>query len=97
MNIYFFSGVSWLVDQDSVCHKFYANDTCHPQIAEINKKWEELAKLINYTPDLDWVLQDESDRQKQHRLGQHSEKLALCYGILVLPLNAIIYIPSFLK
>ena len=85
-------GISWLIDQDGVCHKFYANDTFHPQIAQVNTKWEELAKLVNYVPDLDWVLHNESDEKKHIRLCKHSEKLALCYGLISLPTDATIYI-----
>eukprot|EP00026_Physarum_polycephalum_P001283 Phypoly_transcript_01284.p1 GENE.Phypoly_transcript_01284~~Phypoly_transcript_01284.p1 ORF type:complete len:1084 (+),score=72.14 Phypoly_transcript_01284:226-3477(+) len=90
-------GISWLIDQDGVCHKFYANDTFHPQIAQVNAKWEELAKLVNYVPDLDWVLHNESDEKKHIRLCKHSEKLALCYGLISLPTDATIYISKNLR
>jgi hypothetical protein len=60
---------------------------------EVNAKWEQLSRLINYVPDLDWVLQDEDEEQKKGRLCRHSEKLALCYGLLVLPADATICIP----
>eukprot|EP00026_Physarum_polycephalum_P001143 Phypoly_transcript_01144.p1 GENE.Phypoly_transcript_01144~~Phypoly_transcript_01144.p1 ORF type:complete len:1168 (+),score=70.91 Phypoly_transcript_01144:126-3629(+) len=95
--IYKIPGISWLVDESGVCHKFYANDRYHPRIAEVNLKWEQLSKLVNYTPDLDWVLHDESDVHKHSRLCRHSEKLALCYGLLVLPLDATIYISKNLR
>lgn len=49
------------------------------------QKWNEISKLVNYTPQLDWAMQNESDDAKHTRLCMHSEKLAICFALCELP------------
>eukprot|EP00026_Physarum_polycephalum_P001220 Phypoly_transcript_01221.p1 GENE.Phypoly_transcript_01221~~Phypoly_transcript_01221.p1 ORF type:complete len:1144 (-),score=203.04 Phypoly_transcript_01221:57-3488(-) len=85
-------GVSWTVDSQGKSHTFYAGEQHHPRMADIMQKWNELSALINYTPQLDWVLQNESDEAKRLRLCMHSEKLALCFALCELPADKHIFI-----
>lgn len=48
-------------------------------------KWKEISQLVNYTPQLKWVMQNESEEAKHTRLCMHSEKLALCFALCELP------------
>lgn len=54
-------------------------------MADIDAKWEEIRALINYEPDVRWVLQNVSVEQKKLLLCKHSEKIALCFGMLEYP------------
>lgn len=48
----------------------------------------------NYKPDLWWVLRSETEEQKALR---HSEKLALCFGLLVFSESVPIFIINNLR
>ena len=91
------AGKSWVSDAQGVCHTFVADDYSHPLIKQIREKWNQLATIVGYKPDLSWVLQSESDNQKALRLCRHSEKLALCFALLVLPADSPIYIVKNLR
>lgn len=49
----------------------------------------EMRKL-GYVPDTKFVLHDMESEQKEYALSTHSEKLAVVYGIMKLPLGATI-------
>lgn len=83
------AGKSWLIDRDGKTHIFHANSRNHPNFREISAKWLEIAKLIAYKPDLRWVVPHSADTntyntdttQRQH-MSMHSEKLAMCFGLI---------------
>jgi len=91
------AGKAWVSDKKGVCHTFVAHDTSHPLTKQIHQKWEQLATAIEYQPNLAWVLQNESSQQKALRLCRHSEKLALCFALLVIPPEDTIYIVKNLR
>jgi hypothetical protein len=90
-------GISWTVDSVGKWHTFYANDRSHPKIKEIDAKWQQLAELIEYKPDVRWVLQNVSKEQKHLHLCKHSEKLALCFALITMPALAAIRIVKNLR
>lgn len=90
-------GFSKLIELDGTEHRFVANDQSHPRIAEINAKWHELAKLIEYVPNIAWTSFNESNERKALRLCRHSEKMALCYALIALPPDVDIYIVKNLR
>lgn len=47
-------------------------------------------KLAGYVPDLQSVLQDVTEDQKEQLLLWHSEKLAIAFGLISLPLGVAI-------
>lgn len=73
---------------DGVIHEFVAGDTNHPSAGKIYEKWEELLgemKLRGYVPDTSVVLFDmeaADEAAKEGVVYRHSEKLAVCYGLL---------------
>ncbi|XVE98956.1 hypothetical protein REPUB_Repub03eG0154100 [Reevesia pubescens] len=67
---------------------FGMGDQAHPQTNEIYTKLEELKKMIKeagYIPDTSYALQDTDEEQKEHNLWNHSERLALAFGLINTP------------
>ncbi|KAM3378333.1 pentatricopeptide repeat-containing protein, chloroplastic [Capsicum galapagoense] len=78
------AGCSWIEAENSV-HKFYVGDTKHPKAKEIYEKLDKIAikiKEIGYVPNTDLVLHEVEDEQKEQYLFQHSEKIALAFGLI---------------
>ncbi|KAK7405180.1 hypothetical protein VNO78_06379 [Psophocarpus tetragonolobus] len=75
---------SWIKLKNQVT-TFGMGDQYHPQNAEINAKLEELKKIIReagYVPDTSYSLQDTDEEQKEHNLWNHSERIALAFGLI---------------
>lgn len=81
-------GCSW-IEVDKKVHMFTGGEHMpHPEHKMIVQKLESLAGLIReagYVPDGSFVLHDLDEEEKVRSLGQHSEKLAIAYGLLKLP------------
>ncbi|KAL6053490.1 PPR domain-containing protein/PPR_2 domain-containing protein [Balamuthia mandrillaris] len=80
-------GRSWIT-VDGQVHSFVVKDHSHPRSNEIYQQLHELSQQIRaagYKPDMDWVLHDVPDEQKEADLCYHSEKLAIAFGLLSLP------------
>ncbi|XP_020570971.1 pentatricopeptide repeat-containing protein At3g49170, chloroplastic [Phalaenopsis equestris] len=78
------AGLSW-IEVDKKMHKFHVADTSHPQAKEIFEKLDELVeeiKKMGYVPDIDCVLHDMVEDLKERYLLQHSEKIAVAFGLL---------------
>lgn len=70
---------------DNVTHSFLAGDCSHPETTEIFmmlRQVREKLKLAGYVADISEVLLNIDDNEKEESVSQHSEKLALCYGLL---------------
>ncbi|XP_021894055.1 putative pentatricopeptide repeat-containing protein At3g13770, mitochondrial [Carica papaya] len=83
-------GRSW-IEHDQVLHTFHANDRSHPRREEVFVKLKEVSvrlKEAGYVPDLSCALHDVDEEQKEKMLLGHSEKLALTYGLIVVPEGA---------
>ncbi|KAL3526918.1 hypothetical protein ACH5RR_011574 [Cinchona calisaya] len=80
-------GYSW-IEFDKRIHVFAADDSSHAMIKEINDFWEEMSEKMNqagYVPDARWALvrdNGSSKGEEETRLGHHSEKLAVAFGLL---------------
>ncbi|XP_038678764.1 pentatricopeptide repeat-containing protein At4g16835, mitochondrial [Tripterygium wilfordii] len=82
-------GYSW-VEVKSVVHQFRSGDRMHPELASIYEKLRELEKkmkLAGYVPDLDFALHDVEGELKEQLLLSHSEKLAIAFGLMKVPLG----------
>ncbi|CAM6127307.1 unnamed protein product [Calypogeia fissa] len=82
-------GCTWIVLNDQV-HTFTADDQWHPQIRRIRRELSKLRAQITsdgYVPDTRFVLQEVEEEEKIRRLWDHSEKLALAFGLLNTPPN----------
>lgn len=80
-------GCSW-VEMEGKVHKFTSTDKSHPCTAEIYAKVDEIVILIRkagYVPDKNFALHDTDDMDKELGLAYHSEKLAVAFGLVVLP------------
>uniref|UniRef100_A0A7N0TTL2 DYW domain-containing protein n=1 Tax=Kalanchoe fedtschenkoi TaxID=63787 RepID=A0A7N0TTL2_KALFE len=78
------AGYSW-VENENKLHRFHVGETSHPQAKKIYEELDELAvqlKEMGYIPNTDFVLHDVEEEQKEKYLFQHSEKLAVAYGLI---------------
>ncbi|CAL5384824.1 unnamed protein product [Camellia sinensis] len=83
-------GCSW-VEVESSVHVFLVDDTVHPEVQAVYNYLEELGlkmRKLGYVPDTKYVLHDMESEQKEYALSTHSEKLAVAFGLLKLPLGA---------
>lgn len=81
------------IEVDGVMHTFRVGDTSHPEMAAIIRLNDELHLRLRghgYEPDTVWVDRDGSmsDEGKAQLLCEHSERLALVYGLLHSPTTA---------
>ncbi|KAL3814599.1 hypothetical protein ACJIZ3_015867 [Penstemon smallii] len=91
-------GCSWL-DVKNKTYVFIAHDRSHSmsnEIYEMLKKMEELVKQKGYVPEIQYAINDVG-KYKEKSLWYHSEKLALAYGLLTLPVGAPIRIKKNLR
>lgn len=73
------------IDLDSVVHEFKIGESDHPQTREIYAMVEEMIKkleLKGYVPKTSEVLFDIDEDEKETTLWQHSEKLAIAFGLI---------------
>ncbi|KAK1586865.1 hypothetical protein Q3G72_006907 [Acer saccharum] len=78
---------SWVKLKDGVS-SFGMGDKSHPQTLQIYSKLEELKKMIKeagYVPDTSYALHDTDEEQKEQNLWDHSERVALAFGLINTP------------
>lgn len=78
------AGCSWIEVENNV-HKFYVGDTKHPEAELIYEHLDQLVlkiKEMGYVPDTNFVLHEVEDEQKENYLLQHSEKIAVVFGLI---------------
>ncbi|KAL0425953.1 UNVERIFIED_CONTAM: Pentatricopeptide repeat-containing protein [Sesamum radiatum] len=83
-------GRSW-IEMNGKVHTFTSEDRSHPDTEDIYFKVDEMITLIKaagYVPDMNFALHDVSEEAKVHGLAYHSEKLAVAFGLLHLPVGA---------
>ncbi|XP_027335855.1 pentatricopeptide repeat-containing protein At4g16835, mitochondrial [Abrus precatorius] len=88
-NVVKIPGYSW-IEINSVVHEFRSSDRLHPELASIHEKLNKLEKkmkLAGYVPDLEFALHDVGEELKEQLLLWHSEKLAIAFGLLKVPLG----------
>ena len=76
---------SSLIDLDAVIHEFVIGGGSHPEMKEIRAMLEEMIKKLKsagYAPNTTQVLFDIDEEEKESALCQHSEKLAIAFGLL---------------
>jgi hypothetical protein len=81
-------GQCWIFNR-GVQHMFHASEDSHPLMPDIKREAAvlvEQVKRIGYKADSTWVLRHkEDDHDKEVALCEHSERLALVYGLLEIP------------
>ncbi|CAI9104196.1 OLC1v1002825C1 [Oldenlandia corymbosa var. corymbosa] len=78
---------SWVKTKAEVS-TFAIGDRSHPKSEQIYMKLAELRRKINeagYVADTSFALHDTDEEQKEHNLWNHSERLALAYGLISTP------------
>ncbi|KAI3776805.1 hypothetical protein L1987_46595 [Smallanthus sonchifolius] len=73
------------IDLDGVVHEFKIGDSYHPRAREIYAMVEEMMvklELEGYVPKTSEVLFDIEEDEKETTLWQHSEKLAIAFGLI---------------
>ncbi|GAB4859766.1 Pentatricopeptide repeat-containing protein At2g27610 [Ancistrocladus abbreviatus] len=81
------SGCSW-IEVKNKTYSFLAGDRSHPLSDHIYFKLEELSirlKDAGYRPDTHYVLHDVEEEHKEAILSQHSERLAIAFGLIATP------------
>ncbi|KAF8388077.1 hypothetical protein HHK36_026743 [Tetracentron sinense] len=73
------------IELNSEVHEFLMADRNHKQADEIYEKLDEVVsdlKLVGYAPNAGSVLVDLEEEEKKEVVLWHSEKLALCFGLM---------------
>ncbi|CAN0916745.1 Pentatricopeptide repeat-containing protein At2g27610 [Linum grandiflorum] len=81
------AGYSW-IEVKNTTHSFLAADVSHPMSNSIYAKLKELGSKLRdagYRPDTENVLLDVDDEHKESVLSQHSERLAIAFGLIATP------------
>ncbi|KAF5188588.1 Pentatricopeptide repeat [Thalictrum thalictroides] len=74
-----------LVEIDGFVHEFVVSDRSHPEAKEIREVLQDIAERVRQTGHDPWtsvVLHDVGDEEKEGALCEHSERLAIAYGLL---------------
>lgn len=74
---------------------FGMGDQTHLQTNRINDKLIELMKMVReagYVPDTSYALQDTDEEQKEHNMWNHSERIALAFGLINIPQSSTVRI-----
>ncbi|XP_058086445.1 pentatricopeptide repeat-containing protein At5g06540 [Magnolia sinica] len=74
-----------LIEVDGIVHRFIMGDGSHPEIEQIRAMWEEIAlriRAVGYMGNKSDVLFDIDEEEKESALYQHSEKLAIAFGMM---------------
>lgn len=92
-------GKSWIEVKNTV-HSFMVGERNHPRITEIYLKLDDLVKelkKLGYLAKTEDDLHNVEESRKHELLRHHSEKLAVTFGLMCLPLNAPIRIMKNLR
>ncbi|CAN6168966.1 unnamed protein product [Urochloa humidicola] len=90
------SSIEW----QNTIHEFLSGDRSHPRSKEIYKALEEMMDRLRqagYRPMTGLVLQDIDEQSKERALAEHSEKLAIAFGLLTTPSRSTLRITKNLR
>jgi pentatricopeptide repeat protein len=90
------SSIEW----ENTVHEFVSRDRSHPRFGEIYKTLEEMMDRLRqagYRPMTSLVLQDIDEQSKTQALAEHSEKLAIAFGLLTTPERSTLRITKNLR
>ncbi|KAK6284690.1 hypothetical protein POUND7_003642 [Theobroma cacao] len=93
------TGWSW-VEHDGKVHKFIVGDRSHERSDDIYRLLEELCRKmgrLGYIANKSCVLRDVEDEEKEEMVGTHSEKLAVCFALLVSEVGAVVRVVKNLR
>ncbi|KAL6183985.1 hypothetical protein ACLB2K_045393 [Fragaria x ananassa] len=93
------TGWSW-VEYNGKMHKFIAGDRSHEMSDEIYRLLAELGRKLRnsgYIADKACVLRDVDEEEKEEMVGTHSEKLAVCFALLVTEPKSVVRVVKNLR
>ncbi|XP_010554338.1 PREDICTED: pentatricopeptide repeat-containing protein At1g14470 [Tarenaya hassleriana] len=93
------TGWSW-VEHKGKMVKFIIGDCSHERSGDIYKLLEELRekmKRLGYVADKNCVLRDVEEEEKEEMVAVHSEKLAVCFALLVTRPGSVIRVVKNLR
>lgn len=93
------TGWSW-VEYSGKMHKFIAGDRSHELSDGIYRLLAELGRKLRnagYIVDKACVLKDVEEEEKEEMVGTHSEKLAVCFALLVTEAKSVIRVVKNLR
>jgi pentatricopeptide repeat protein len=73
------------IEINGTMHKFIKDDKSHPRWRDIWKALQEMSvriRVLGYVPEVQNVLHDIEDEEKQHDLNCHGEKSAIAFGLI---------------
>ncbi|KAM3381276.1 putative pentatricopeptide repeat-containing protein, chloroplastic [Capsicum galapagoense] len=73
------------IEVNNEIHDFFLGDIRHPEREAIYSKLNELNDMLkseDYAPATDAISQDIEEHEKKWALSIHSERLAICYGLI---------------
>ncbi|KAL5982848.1 hypothetical protein ACLOJK_016925 [Asimina triloba] len=89
-----------LIEAQGRIHQFVAGDRTHGQSKDIYKKLEEIGRRLagaGYSPDVSEVLHDIGEEEKVNAVWEHSERLAIAFGLMVTEDGSLIRIVKNLR
>ncbi|XP_008800339.1 putative pentatricopeptide repeat-containing protein At5g52630 [Phoenix dactylifera] len=92
------TGCSW-IDVKNKTYVFTVHDQSHPRTREtyeMLRRMEELVRVKGYVADIQFAVNDVGE-YKEQSLWYHSERLALAFGLISLPMDAPIRIKKNLR
>ncbi|VVB09372.1 unnamed protein product [Arabis nemorensis] len=76
------------IEHGNKIHKFVVGDWSHPESEKIQKKLKEIRKKmkneLGYKSRTEFVLHDVDEDVKEEMINQHSEKIAMAFGLLMI-------------
>lgn len=73
------------IEVDGLVHEFVMGDWSHPEHKEIREVLEDVRRRVHDSGHVPWisaVLHNVRDKEKENDLCEHSERLAIAYGLL---------------
>lgn len=73
------------IEVDGFLHEFVVGDESHPEMKEIRKVLREITERVQLAGHAPWtsaVLHDVGEEEKEIALCEHSERLAIAFGLL---------------
>ncbi|XP_042518549.1 pentatricopeptide repeat-containing protein At2g02980, chloroplastic-like [Macadamia integrifolia] len=88
------------IEVDGFVHEFVIGDGSHPEIKEINNILRDISEQVRYAGHEAWtsaVLHDVNEDEKESALFEHSERLAVAFGLLKTKAPAVIRVVKNLR
>ncbi|KAJ4973398.1 hypothetical protein NE237_006572 [Protea cynaroides] len=89
-----------LIEAEGKVHRFIAGDKEHERSPEIYQMLEVITKRLaesGYLPDISPILHDIQEEEKENVIKEHSERLAIAFGLLVTEVGGCIRIVKNLR